>query len=223
MWTGVDETKTLKKMNQILTILLRNVSSSSNLLSVVVKEVKQGNRFSQQPSPAALAARLLHAASILAKTRNDDKKAFWSHSGHVVPPPWRVYVRRLWGGSEVAASRSWPWWPTRSGASRQPQNKQFAIPPCSSDTQYVCGPSMHAMALLLLLIMVITLDPHIISEWRDKQHVLVPTLCAQITNEFRHPVLLSSNGPTANNFVYFVYISYPNSKFKFFLTFWSPP
>ena len=76
MWTGVDETKTLKKMNQILTILLRNVSSSSNLLSVVVKEVKQGNRFSQQPSPAALAARLLHAASILAKTRNDDKKAF---------------------------------------------------------------------------------------------------------------------------------------------------
>ena len=72
MWAGgVDETKTLKKMNQILTILLRNVS-----LSVVVKEVKQGNRFGQ-PSPCCLAARLLHAAaSILAKTRNDDKKAF---------------------------------------------------------------------------------------------------------------------------------------------------
>ena len=62
-------------MNQILTILLRNVRSSSNRLSVVVKEVKQGNRFSQ-PSLAALAAGLLHAASILAKTRNDDKKAF---------------------------------------------------------------------------------------------------------------------------------------------------
>ena len=71
MWAGgVDETKTLKKMNQILTILLRNVS-----LSVVVKEVKQGNRFGQ-PSPRCLAARLLHAASIPAKTRNDDKKAF---------------------------------------------------------------------------------------------------------------------------------------------------
>ena len=95
--------KKTKKMNQILTILLRNVRSSSNRLSVVVKEVKQGNRFSQ-PSPAALAARLLHAASILAKTRNDDKKAFWSHSGHVV---WRVYVQRLWeGGGKAAASGS---------------------------------------------------------------------------------------------------------------------
>ena len=51
MWAGgVDETKTLKKMNQILTILLRNVS-----LSVVVKEVKQGNRFGQ-PSPCCQAA-----------------------------------------------------------------------------------------------------------------------------------------------------------------------
>ena len=58
MWAGVDETKTLKKMNQILTILLRNVSSS-NRLSVVVKEVKQGNRFSQPwPPPLMLPGRL---------------------------------------------------------------------------------------------------------------------------------------------------------------------
>ena len=46
-------------MNQILTILLRNVRSSSNRLSVVVKEVKQGNRFSQPwPPPLMLPGRL---------------------------------------------------------------------------------------------------------------------------------------------------------------------
>ena len=51
--------KKTKKMNQILTILLRNVRSSSNRLSVVVKEVKQGNRFSQPwPPPLMLPGRL---------------------------------------------------------------------------------------------------------------------------------------------------------------------
>ena len=51
--------KKTKKMNQILTILLRNVRSCSNRLSVVVKEVKQGNRFSQPwPPPLMLPGRL---------------------------------------------------------------------------------------------------------------------------------------------------------------------
>ena len=68
MWTGrywyntylrCCGNKKTKKMNQILTILLRNVRSSSNRLSVIVKEVKQGNRFSQPwPPPLMLPGRL---------------------------------------------------------------------------------------------------------------------------------------------------------------------
>lgn len=195
MWAGgVDETKTLKKMNQILTILLRNVS-----LSVIVKEVKQGNRFGQ-PSPRCLAARLLHAAaSIPAKTRNDGKKAFWSHSGHVAQKSVCTTTMR----GERGSSGLFLAVMANSVGSLTTTPKQTICHSPMFEWYTICMWTKHAChGAAVAEIMVITLvDPHIISEWRDKQHVLVPTLCAQIVNIFQRPLRLSSNGLTANDFV----------------------
>ena len=96
--------KKTKKMNQILTILLRNVRSSSNRLSVVVKEVKQGNRFSQ-PSPAYCLSR--QAAACRLNPGKDEEWwqesvliSFWSRSPSAMKSICTTTMRGERGGSE---------------------------------------------------------------------------------------------------------------------------
>ena len=87
-------------MNQILTILLRNVRSSSNRLSVVVKEVKQGNRFSQPWPPPLMLPGRLDPGKDEEWWQESVLISFWSRSPSAMKSICTTTMRGERGGSE---------------------------------------------------------------------------------------------------------------------------